>query len=319
MNSAEENNINLIKKRQPIKSFWESRTLFTKRVLAAGGTSRFLGPNGRPGRIILAQASSQVQEKSTPTDKAKYTQKQLQHPPPMILDMGFVIGQKTQSRQPPDNVLLVLRISRDAVYKVSYKDFMISNGSVQAGDNIISIPTINLLEISATRRFTIEIRDAHYHFKYDITIYVNLQDRGPEVDRGLASGPATLNLSLDPSNPVRYNLDMYIKGNLAAKSRKTIHQGLSEGLKKSLKAALESKPWGAWDRIKSSTPGQDEAPRAQMPIPALLMAAYKMLKKKRTPPPPKSSIIQLTFQKSTHSGTIKAVEATLKFKFELKK
>lgn len=241
---------------------------------------------------------------------AAYTQEQKKMP--MIIELGLVRGQFSDSSATPSELRLDLLISVDAFYQIFYKDIPLLGGQLKKGSNLLVIPSAFMVEEPGTYVFFIQTRAASYHFKYEMIINTQIQEL-PPLD---APGQGNLNslFSINESTPIHYDLEVYIRGNLAGRSRKKIYTGLSQSMRKALHNKIfESRkdPRDPHNNAMLSMPNQS------LSISGLPALVYSLLKKKTTPYTPKTRSIEAEFIKKTVAGPHKRVKATLSLSYRV--
>jgi hypothetical protein len=232
---------------------------------------------------------------------------------PILMDIGFLKGQFPDNGKTPASLTLDVRFSTEAFYKLSYNNAALTNGSFRKGDNRIVLPTGHLFEAAGVYVFVLETQAGNYRFKYEITIDIHFLNQ-PQTG---TPGPSAVNrrISLESSPPLQYQLEMYIRGHLAAKSRKRIYQAISEKTKQKIRAAMKSKFKSPRD---PDHPGSVSIPKLKMSIMAPpFTTLYRLLTKKKTPPEPKSRQISFSFRKDEANGIQKKIDARLELKYKV--
>ncbi|MCP5049519.1 MAG: hypothetical protein GY940_20275 [bacterium] len=232
---------------------------------------------------------------------------------PMIVEIGFVPGQFENAPPLPKVLALELRATSGVFYKLSYNDQIISSGIFVKDENRLEIPTEELFQDTGTYIFILETRVDSYRFKYRLSIDIQLQSRSrPGAPGSNSTSPFPPGqLFTQSTPPIQYSLEMYIKGHLAARSRKEIFSGLTYKQRKGIQRALETVPGNP---MITGTPGDPSPPGGGgLSVIDTIIAVSKLLKKKGRPPLPRN--LSISYRKKDETGVFIKHHAKLSVAF----
>ncbi len=231
---------------------------------------------------------------------------------PMITEMGLARGQFSDHSATPTALWFDLLISADAFYQITYNKIPLISGYMKKGDNRITIPSAFMLEASGTYIINIETSTQFYRFRYEIILVTDIQVQPPPGTP--QSGSLNSLFSTTASSPIQYDLEMYIRGNLAGKSRKKIYSGLSESMRKALHKTIFESRRDPRNPNHSSVLSMPNQSLSIVGIPALI---YKLVKGKPHPFTPKARFLEAEFIKKQADAPDKKVKATLSMTYRI--
>jgi hypothetical protein len=157
---------------------------------------------------------------------------------PIIEGIGFLYGRPggIPQSKPPLELTLTVRITENAIYKLYYDSTPILTGKFRPGDNRILLPTTRFLEKSGDHELILETSANQFRFRYKIMLSVHLQIAS--TPSATTAGTPAKSFSLISPPPIHYNVEMYIRGHKAARSRKTITTGLPQKTRENLARAI---------------------------------------------------------------------------------
>lgn len=221
---------------------------------------------------------------------------------PIIAEMGFLGAEAYDAAIPPQELELGVTMARGAFYKLSYKNTTIESGRFSKGTNRLAIFCGHLFGRSGSYDYLLEVKadtEGGRVLKYTITVGI---ERTPPAE-----------LSLEPlfvkRDPLKYELSMYIEGQLAARSRKAVHP---VSLEKEMKAAQKALESGSHRmEIDPRDPSTKAPASMKLPIIPSLLMLYKLArgKKRRKIPPPTRRTLNVTFHEPDDLGIKKTVHA----------
>jgi len=201
---------------------------------------------------------------------------------PMVTELGFTKDQFNNNYPPlPRELSISLCITQKANYIIYYGKTALNNGGLRQGENRIILPAQFLFDTPGEHVFILETSSGNYHFKYEIKIHSHIQPINPSGEGDPSALARAFSLTALP--PAKYKLEMYIKGNKAVVSRKTVFQGMSETSRQGIVRALG----GLKSPRDNSNNGPIQIPGASMSISGLPALIYHLVKKKEKPRIPK--------------------------------
>lgn len=206
-------------------------------------------------------------------------------PIPIIESIGFLLGRPGEHVQlkPPEDLILTVRITQAARYKLTLHSITIGSGTFKPGDNALSFPAFPFLEKSAVHELILETSGNGYQFRYLISLTIRLQAVAVQTMPGTTE-PAK-SFSIEATPPVNYEIEMYIQGHKAARNRKIISIGLPQKTRERLARAIDP------DLLNPRHPdskhfGQIKNKENSMTMSGLPFALFQLIKGKSKPPPP---------------------------------
>lgn len=231
---------------------------------------------------------------------------------PMILEFGLVRGQFSDVSSAPAELRFDLLISAEADYQLYYNNIPLISGHLKKGDNPLSIPSTFMLEESGSYLFFLETYAGAYHFKYEITLQTDLHVLPPPSAIDSSSLNSLFTVQSNP--PLQYELEVYIRGNLAGKSRKKIYTGLSQSMRKALHKSIFEGRKNPRDPNNGSILSLPNQSLSISGIPALV---YSLLKKKSTAYIPKARAIEVEFIRKREGSLHKRIKGTIAVSYRI--
>ena len=237
---------------------------------------------------------------------------------PVITHIGFLKNQFHNIHEPPKNIILEITVNNKAYYKISSKTVTISAGMINKGLNRVEIDAGELFKASATHVYILETNIDQWNFRYEITLDIQLDTPVPD------SHPVPVPPAPGPEEPVKpeefpqtnvpigYDLAMYIKGRLVAKTRKLAPRRVIDRTNRKIKEVLEA---AKKERPRDNDPKNPAAihiPSMNMNVTGPLVPLVKLFLKKKGPPPPNSRQLVFSLWKKEKSGTLKKIEAVIR-------
>ena len=165
---------------------------------------------------------------------------------PIITHIGFLKNQFHNTREPPKELILEITINNKAYYKISSNIKTISAGIINTALNRVGRDAAELFNAPGTHVYILETKFDRWNFKYEITLDILLDTPVPDshpVPVPPTPGPeepVKPEEFLQSNVPIRYDLSMYIKGRLLAKTRKLAPRRVIDRTKRQIKKALEA-------------------------------------------------------------------------------
>ena len=237
---------------------------------------------------------------------------------PVITHIGFLKNQFHNTREPPKELILEITITNKAFYKIFSNIKTISTGMINKGLNRVGIDAAELFKAAGTHVYILETKFDQWNFKHEITLDIQLDTSVPNahpVPVPPTPGPeepAKPEEFRHANVPTRYDLAMYIKGRLAAKTRKLAPRRVIDRTNRKIRESLEA---GKKEPPRDNDPRNPAAihiPSMNMNVTGPLVPLVKLFLKKKGPPPPNNRQLGLSFWKKEKSGTLKKIEAVIR-------
>lgn len=237
---------------------------------------------------------------------------------PVITHIGFLKNQFHNTHEPPKVIILEIIITNKAYYKISSNTSTISAGMINKGLNRVEIEAGELFKVPGTHVYILETNFDQWNFRYEITIDIQLDTPVPD------SHPVPVPPAPGPEEPVKseefpqinvpigYDLSMYIKGRLVAKTRKLAPRRVIDRTNREIREYFEASKKEPPRDNDPKNPAAIHIPSMNMNITGPLIPFVKLFLKKKGPPPPNNRQLELSFWKKEKSGTMKKVEAVIR-------
>jgi hypothetical protein len=237
---------------------------------------------------------------------------------PVITHVGFQKNQFHNTHKPPKKIILEITITNKAFYKIFSNTKTISAGMIDKGLNRVGIDAAELFKAPGTHVYILETNFEQWNFRYEITLDIQLDAPVPNAH------PVPVPPTPGPKEPIKpeeftqtnvpigYDLAMYIRGRLLAKTRKLAPRRVIDRTNRKIREALEA---GKKERPRDNDPRNPAAihiPSLNMNIAGALAPLAKLFLKKKGPPPPNNRQLGLSFWKKEKSGTLKKIEAIIR-------
>ena len=237
---------------------------------------------------------------------------------PVITHIGLLKNQFHNTREPPKQLILEITINNKAYYKISSNTTTISSGMIDKGLNRVGIDAEELLKAPGSHVYILETNFDQWNFRYEITLDIQLDTPVPDAHPVPVPPTPTTGEPVKPEEfpqsnvPIGYDLSMYIKGRLLAKTRKLAPRRVIDHTQRQIIKALEA---DKKNRLRDNDPKNPAAihiPSMNMNITGPLVPLVKLFLKKKGPPPPNNRQLGLSFWKKKKAGTLKKVEAVIR-------
>jgi hypothetical protein len=237
---------------------------------------------------------------------------------PMITHIGLQKNQFHNTHESPKVLILEITITNKAFYKIFSNIKTISAGMIDKGLNRVGIDAAELFNAPGTHVYILETKFDRWNFRYEITLDIQLDT--PVPDSHPVPVPSTPGIEgpVKPGEfpqtnvPIGYDLAMYIKGRLVAKTRKLAPRRVIDRTNRKIREALEA---GKKERPRDNDPKNPAAihiPSMNMNVTGPLVPLVKLFLKKKGPLPPNNRQLALSFWKKEKSGTLKKIEAVIR-------
>ncbi len=145
----------------------------------------------------------------------------------LVLDLGLLGGPRISRSAPPTTLNLGVELTRDAPFKLIFKENVIDAGLMNRGFNVIPLDFTGFFQTSGTYLFILEFMTGRSVLRQELSLHV-------EVDQGRESGPDPAAQTVEPKVSYQkreYSVSLYVDQRLVAVNRKKLVGKISLGLK----------------------------------------------------------------------------------------